>query len=113
MAGRGKGRLHHAGAGGAARRRGAGQGRGPCRLHQRGAGEADPEIAAAVDEGRSGFGLILAGLTRCTDRYKLLESLTRRYLMSRPPLPPFTRETDAQKAHMEEDDWNSSDPVRV
>ena len=39
--------------------RGAGQGRGARRFHQRGAGKADPEIAAAVDEGRSGLGLIL------------------------------------------------------
>ena len=27
--------------------------------------------------------------------------------MSRPPLPPFTRETTAQKARMAEDAWNS------
>ena len=33
--------------------------------------------------------------------------------MSRPPLPPFTRETAAQKARMAEDAWNSRDPVRV
>jgi nuclear transport factor 2 (NTF2) superfamily protein len=31
----------------------------------------------------------------------------------RPPLPPFTAETAAQKARMAEDAWNSSDPVRV
>ena len=31
----------------------------------------------------------------------------------RPPLPPFTRETAAQKARMAEDAWNSRDPVRV
>ena len=55
LAGRGEGRLDHAGAGGAARRRGAGQGRGARRLHQRGTGKADPEIAAAPDEGRSGI----------------------------------------------------------
>jgi nuclear transport factor 2 (NTF2) superfamily protein len=30
--------------------------------------------------------------------------------MSRPPLPPFTRETAAQKARMAEDAWNSRDP---
>ena len=33
--------------------------------------------------------------------------------MSRPPLPPFTRETAARKARMAEDAWNSRDPVRV
>jgi hypothetical protein len=33
--------------------------------------------------------------------------------MSRPPLPPFTAATAAQKARMAEDAWNSRDPVRV
>ena len=33
--------------------------------------------------------------------------------MSRPPLPPFTEETAAQKARMAEDAWNSRDPERV
>ena len=33
--------------------------------------------------------------------------------MSRSPLPPFTRETAAQKARMAEDAWNSRDPGRV
>lgn len=33
--------------------------------------------------------------------------------MSRPPLPPFTFETAAQKARMAEDAWNSRDPERV
>src|SRR5258708_1872530 len=33
--------------------------------------------------------------------------------MPRPPLPPFTRETAAQKARMAEDAWNSRDPERV
>ena len=31
----------------------------------------------------------------------------------RPPLPPFTIETAAQKARLAEDAWNSRDPVRV
>lgn len=31
----------------------------------------------------------------------------------RPPLPPFTAETAAQKARMAENAWNSRDPVRV
>lgn len=33
--------------------------------------------------------------------------------MSRPPFPPFTPETAAQKARMAEDAWNSRDPSRV
>jgi nuclear transport factor 2 (NTF2) superfamily protein len=33
--------------------------------------------------------------------------------MSRPPFPPFTDETAAQKARMAEDAWNSRDPARV
>jgi uncharacterized protein len=32
---------------------------------------------------------------------------------SRPPLPPFTRETAMQKVRGAEDGWNSSDPQRV
>ena len=33
--------------------------------------------------------------------------------MSRPPLPPFSAETAAQKAQMAEDAWNTRDPGRV
>ena len=33
--------------------------------------------------------------------------------IDRPPLPPFTAETAAQKARMAEDAWNSRDPERV
>jgi nuclear transport factor 2 (NTF2) superfamily protein len=32
---------------------------------------------------------------------------------SRPPLPPFTRETAMQKVRMAEDGWNNRDPQRV
>ena len=32
---------------------------------------------------------------------------------TRPPLPPFTRETAIQKVRMAEDGWNSRDPERV
>lgn len=32
---------------------------------------------------------------------------------SRPPFPPFTSETAAQKVRMAEDAWNSRDPQRV
>jgi nuclear transport factor 2 (NTF2) superfamily protein len=31
----------------------------------------------------------------------------------RPPLPPFTQETAAQKARLAENAWNSRDPARV
>lgn len=33
--------------------------------------------------------------------------------MARPPLPPFTAETAAQKARLAEDAWNSRDPEKV
>jgi nuclear transport factor 2 (NTF2) superfamily protein len=33
--------------------------------------------------------------------------------MSRPPLPPFTAETAAEKVRLAEDAWNSRDPERV
>ena len=33
--------------------------------------------------------------------------------MTRPPLPPFTRETATQKARAAEDGWNSRDPAKV
>ncbi len=32
---------------------------------------------------------------------------------TKPPLPPFTRETAIQKIHMAEDAWNTRDPERV
>lgn len=33
--------------------------------------------------------------------------------MSRPPLPPFTRETASQKVRLAENVWNSRDPARA
>ncbi len=33
--------------------------------------------------------------------------------MDRPPLPPFTAETAAQKARLAEDAWNTREPARV
>jgi nuclear transport factor 2 (NTF2) superfamily protein len=33
--------------------------------------------------------------------------------MSRPPLPPFTRESAIQKVRLAEDAWNSRDPEKV
>lgn len=35
------------------------------------------------------------------------------YCMSRPPFPPFTAETAAQKARSAEDAWNTRDAVKV
>jgi hypothetical protein len=37
----------------------------------------------------------------------------RKRNMSRPPFPPFTVESAAQKARMAEDAWNTRDPARV
>ena len=39
--------------------------------------------------------------------------MTTASIAPRPPLPPFTAETAAQKARMAEDAWNSRDPARV
>ncbi|SOC49634.1 hypothetical protein SAMN05660748_2363 [Blastococcus aggregatus] len=33
--------------------------------------------------------------------------------MTRPPLPPFTRETAVQKVRLAEDAWNTRDPAKV
>ena len=33
--------------------------------------------------------------------------------MTRPPLPPFTRDTAIEKVRMAEDGWNSKDPAKV
>ena len=33
--------------------------------------------------------------------------------MSRPPLPPFTRESAVQKVRLAEDAWNTRDPEKV
>ena len=32
---------------------------------------------------------------------------------TKPPLPPFTEESAAQKVRLAEDAWNSRDPARV
>jgi uncharacterized protein len=34
-------------------------------------------------------------------------------IVSRPPLPPYTQETAAQKARLAEDAWNTREPARV
>jgi len=33
--------------------------------------------------------------------------------VERPPIPPFTSESAAQKVRLAEDGWNSRDPIRV
>jgi len=40
-------------------------------------------------------------------------TMKERLAMNRPPLPPFTADTSAQKARMAEDAWNTRDPARV
>jgi nuclear transport factor 2 (NTF2) superfamily protein len=39
--------------------------------------------------------------------------MTQQTEPTRPPLPPFTRESAIQKVRMAEDGWNSRDPARV
>ena len=34
-------------------------------------------------------------------------------MSTRPPLPPFTRDTAVQKVRLAEDGWNSRDPEKV
>ena len=41
------------------------------------------------------------------------ERISEMSITERPPLPPVTADTAAQKARMAEDAWNSRDPVRV
>src|SRR5262249_47743124 len=40
-------------------------------------------------------------------------STSRSRSVARPPLPPFTAETAAQKARLAEDAWNTREPARV
>ena len=48
-----------------------------------------------------------------SDYNRLIRSSEGTSVMSRPPLPPFTAETAAQKARLAEDAWNTRDPARV
>src|ERR1700704_4994786 len=41
------------------------------------------------------------------------EADTQRDIPTRPPVPPFTRETAIQKVRLAEDAWNSRDPEKV
>src|SRR5690349_1414751 len=43
----------------------------------------------------------------------VLQAATPTEVVSRPPLPPFTRETAIRKVRLAEDAWNSRDPERV
>jgi uncharacterized protein len=42
-----------------------------------------------------------------------VRSATERATVTRPPLPPFTRESAIQKVRLAEDGWNSRDPEQV
>jgi len=39
--------------------------------------------------------------------------MKREIMATRPPVPPFTRETAIQKVRLAEDGWNSRDPEKV
>jgi nuclear transport factor 2 (NTF2) superfamily protein len=42
-----------------------------------------------------------------------MEGKTPSMRATRPPLPPFTRETTIEKVRLAEDGWNSPDPEKV
>jgi nuclear transport factor 2 (NTF2) superfamily protein len=48
-----------------------------------------------------------------TDQQKRTAEETPSTTPTRPPLPPFTRETAIQKVRLAEDGWNSRDPEKV
>jgi hypothetical protein len=48
-----------------------------------------------------------------TDRQKRTAEEMPSATATRPPLPPFTRETAIQKVRLAEDGWNSRDPEKV
>ena len=48
-----------------------------------------------------------------TDQQKGTAEETSSTTATRPPLPPFTRETAIQKVRLAEDGWNSRDPEKV
>jgi uncharacterized protein len=52
--------------------------------------------------------------TKLTDQQtKIPESKSSTETATRPPVPPFTRETAIQKVRLAEDGWNSRDPEKV
>ena len=95
---------------------GAGHRRGACRLYQRGQGQPIPKSLRQLMKADLSFSYRPIGKRPSTPSYigdRLAASSKSEATMSRPPLPPFTRETAAQKARMAEDAWNSRDPERV
>jgi uncharacterized protein len=50
---------------------------------------------------------------RFTNHQSLITFISPLPMETKPPLPPFTRETAIQKARLAEDAWNSRDPERV
>ena len=48
-----------------------------------------------------------------TQQTKVPEPKPSAEMTTRPPLPPFTRETAIQKVRLAEDGWNSRDPEKV
>jgi nuclear transport factor 2 (NTF2) superfamily protein len=51
--------------------------------------------------------------TTPTDQQERTKDKTPSTTATRPPLPPFTRETAIQKVRLAEDGWNSRDPEKV
>ena len=51
--------------------------------------------------------------TKPTDQQKRKAEATPSTTATRPPLPPFTRETAIQKVRFAEDGWNTRDPEKV
>ncbi len=47
------------------------------------------------------------------EKTQLVDPVVPKDGSTRPPLPPFTRETAVQKVRLAEDAWNSRDPERV
>jgi len=75
-------------------------------------------IRAAQEECRDAGGLLTSvtgpehsGRLQTLPRGALLALLV--VMTTRPPLPPFTQESAAQKARLAEDAWNSRDPEKV
>jgi uncharacterized protein len=73
-----------------------------------------------MSPGKKGSGLCLLDISPVTAEFTWAcrsahfpHLLNEGFKMSRPPLPPFTAETAAQKARMAEDAWNTRDPARV
>ena len=60
---------------------------------------------------RSAKHLITCGHTHTTEIFVADQKTPM--LESRPPLPPFTRDTAIQKVRLAEDGWNSRDPEKV